>query len=304
MIKNVHLGIFINEYNGKDYLYRELNVFDDAIELDRFWDYFNNNNDDKVRIFYNEEISEYFLDNIPKIKEVEKKSKKRFNGRLSAYYFDEKNRLHFLPLPKPGKIMIRDYKSIPNMEKCIEFLENLFEETHKAIFDKYKKLEKNKKPKKEVYVAEMREKFRQVSYELNDEEVLDLKKYYDTPTEERKKDCFRSIRTNVRRYFLLKAQEKEREEAKRIEQEEKERKANEEFERLHIVNHMYEFATEFLNELVPKKEVVLDCLDSAKSELQDRLNEVKKTNDYDSLFLEHDLDELVRDTNIERRNKL
>lgn len=296
MIKNVHLGIFINEYNKTPHLYRDLKVFSDAVQLDQFMDYFNNNNKE-VKLLFDEDISEYFLDNIPQIKAVEEASEKKFYGRLCAFYFDNNNMLQFLELPKPGKIIVRDYKKIPHMEKCIRFLWDLFEKTDKDIKKKYDKVPGG--PPKGAYLGIMCEKFRQSSYEFSDEEVLDLKKYYDTPTEYNKKTCLRSIRTNVRRWFLLKAQEKYKEEAERLEQEEKERKANEEFERMHIVNHTYEL----VNEFTPKEEELLAYLDGANSELQYAIDKTNETKDYDNLYLGHDLDELIRDTNIGKGRK-
>ena len=301
MIKNVHLGIFINEYDKTPYLYRELKVFDDAIELDRFMEYFNNNKKNEVRLLYDEDISEYFLDNITQIELVEDVSKKKFNGRLSAYYFDNNNRLQFLPMPKPGKAMVRDYKMIPDMEQCIKFLQDLFDETDKKINKKY-----NNNPTQAIYLGTMCEKFRQVSYDFSGEELRDLRRYCERPTERNKKECFRSIRTNVRRVFLEKAQkeyekthQKEKEELLRLENARKEEQQRIEFNNTHLANDEYEVA----NEAAKPKEETLTPLDSASELLRYNMEQAKESDDKDKLYLAHDLDELIRDTNIQEEGR-
>ncbi len=203
MIKNVHLAIFINEFGKKPYLYRDLKVFSDARELDRFMDYFNNNNEE-VRKELGQEIFDYFTENIDQLKHVEEVSEKKFNGRLTAYYYDQNNQLQFLELPKKNKIIVRDYRDIPDLERCVKYLHNLFDETVKKLNEQYKDVIGG--PPKGIFVGDICEKFRQCSYEFSDEELYCLIKYYNAQTPERRKACLTCIRTNVRRYFLLKAQ--------------------------------------------------------------------------------------------------
>ena len=102
MIKNVHLGFFINEYN-KDPIYYELAAFKDADDLDRFMDYFYNNNE-KIRKLFDQDISEYSIDNIEQFRKVEEKKDNNFRGRISAYYFNELGKIEFLELPTPKSI--------------------------------------------------------------------------------------------------------------------------------------------------------------------------------------------------------
>ena len=83
MIKNVHLGFFINEYN-KEPIYTDLIEFKDINELDQFMDYFYNNNE-KIKKYFEQDISEYSIDNID-----------QFQGMGIGYYrielFDEKDK--------------------------------------------------------------------------------------------------------------------------------------------------------------------------------------------------------------------
>ncbi len=279
MIKNVHLGIFISEYDKKPYLYRDLKTFADATELDRFMDYFNNNNKD-VRIEFNEDISEYFLNNIQQINLVEDVTNKQFNGRLCAFYYDDNNNLQFLELPKPGKVTIRDFRIIPRMEDCVKYLWDLFDEVEKKLKKKYDKTPGG--PPKGAFLGIMCEKFRQVSYEFSDEELHDLRKYYDAPTEYNRKVCLRLIRTNVRRFFLAKAQ-KEYAEKQKLEQIQKDKIEYSEDE------HLYQSIIKSSNEKIPKDELSESSIPEFMQYCADKAIE---TGDDDYLYLNYDLDEL------------
>ena len=198
MIKNVHLGFFINEYN-KDPIWTDLIEFESVDELDRFMDYFYNNNEN-VRELFNEEISEYAIDNIGQFKKVEEISNKKFRGRLAAYYYDRTGRMNFLELPTKDKKPVRNYKRIDDLKACVNFLWKLFDETISKIDKRYGNSRYG--PTKGEFVHYICEKFNQVGYEFSDEELYYLVKYYNNRSPKNKEDCLILIRTNVKRYFI------------------------------------------------------------------------------------------------------
>ena len=272
MIKNVHLGFFINEYNS-DPIYYELAEFKDVIELDRFMDYFLNNNE-KIRKLFDQDISEYSIDNIKQFKEVEKISKKKFRGRIAAYYFNELGQLEFIDLPTSKRKPIRDYKILPDLESSFDYLSQVFDEAVKKINARYQN--KKETASKGEFVHYICEKLKQVGYEVSEDELYSLVVYYNKQTDENKKTCLDKIKVNLKKYF--KEKEKREERAKIDEDLRLERETIE-------------------------QEKKLDYSEETPKTLQYDVEETKKSDDYDHLFMKHDLDELDKYTNALRKGK-
>ncbi len=223
MIKNVHLGFFINEYYSKP-VYIELASFKDANELDYFMDYFYNDNE-KLRKLFDEDISEYAIDNIEQFREVEKVSKNNFRGRIAAYYFNELGQLEFLDLPNSKRKPVRDYKTLPDLETCFKYLSNVFNEAVAKINRKYQN--KNMSPPKGEFIHYICEKLRQASYEISENELYFLVKYYNKPNLKNRDDCLTLIKANLKGYYAKKEEQKKAEE-ERARMEEEQRRYEEE----------------------------------------------------------------------------
>ena len=216
MIKNVHLGFFINEYNSNP-IYYDLALFKDADELDHFMDYFYNDNEN-LRKLFDQDISEYSIDRIEQFKEVEKISNKKFRGRISAYYFNEKGQLEFLDLPTAKRKPIRDYKRLPNLDTAYKYISNVFNEAVNNINARYKY--KKTGPTKYEFIHYICEKLKQTSYEVSDNEKYYLAIYYNRRDDKHKADCLTLIKSNLKVYYKSVKEEKRlQEEQMRYEEE-------------------------------------------------------------------------------------
>ena len=290
MIKDVHLAFFINEYN-KEPIWTDLITFKDVNELDHFMDYFYNNNEN-IRKLFNEDIGEYSLDNIGQFKKMNEIINGNFKGRISAYYYNSNGQMEFIDLPTPKKKPIRDYHKIEDFETAYEYLSNVFDEAVKRINEKYKKYG----PTMGEFLHHICEKLHQASYEVSKNELNYLIKYYKQQNNKNRSDCLTLLRTNVRRYYLEKAQKKHEDELKKlgIETKEPEISAPTIDASIYMDNDLYELARELAK---PEKEK-LAPLDSASKKLEYDIERTLDTKDYDNLYLNHDLDELIRDTNV------
>ena len=269
MIKNVHLGFFINEYN-KEPIWTELASFNDALELDRFMDHFYDDNKN-IKELFDQDIGEYAIDNIGQFKEVSEIINKNFKGRLAAYYYNDRGQMEFLDLPTPKKKPIRDFRIIDDFTKAYQYLANVFNETIKKVNKKYG----DNGPTKGEFIHYISEKLHQASYDISENEVYYLAIYYMRQNEKNKNNCLTLLRTNVRRCYLEEARQ-----------------------RAEIYNEDRRLARE---ESIIKDD--LEAIDTASSKLEYDIEEANKTGDMDNLYLQHDLDELLRDTNIEEKGR-
>ena len=287
MIKNVHLGFFINEYN-KDPIYFDLATFKDVDELDQFMEYFYNNNE-KIRKLFDQDISEYAIDNIEQFRKVEKITNNNFRGRISAYYYNKLGKIEFLDLPKPNKKPIRDYRRISDCNKCIKYLHEVFEDAVKRINEKFKNTKYG--PPKGIFVHYIAEKLHQSGYDISQNEVYYLVKFYNNQSEKNKRDCLTLIRANIKSYYEkleIERREKEFEEDKKLAQE--------------IVLPKEEKLS--INDEPEKKDNKKEVEHSKPSEdLEYAVERTNATGDYDNLFLYHDLDELDRFTNALKKGR-
>jgi len=270
MINDIHLAIFINEYDKKP-IYMDLMEFKDVNELDYFMNYFDNDNN-KVRKQFDQEIFEYLLDNVKQLKKVEEKTKKKFYGRISAYYFDDVHNMHFLKLSTPNKIIVRDYHNIPDEKECISFLFKVFDKAEKTIFDRFKKINYNLTEKNFIYLMERA--LDAYGYKISDNEKKYLAKYYNYRTDKNRQDVFNLIKVNVKNFYNRKKMNNEVFESFIPNKEE-----------LNLVHDALE------------REEELVCLYGASDILQHDLEMFKKTGDYEYLFGNHDIEEINQYTN-------
>ena len=274
MIKNVHLGFFISEYN-KGPIYLDLATFKDANELDHFMDYFYNNNE-KIRKLFDQDISEYAIDNIDQFRKVEKVTNNNFRGRISAYYFNELGKIEFLDLPTSKKKPVRDYKTLPNLKECYSYLCKVFNDAEQRIKERYKKTQYG--PPKGEFIHYICEKLKQASYYMSQNEVYYLAKYFNHQTEKNKEACLTLLRNNLKQYYV----QKEKEE---------------------LLEKQYEEDKKLALETPIEKEEKLTSLDGAREELEIDVEKVNMSRDYDHLFLNHDLDEIDKYTNALRKGR-
>lgn len=270
MVKNVHLAIFINEY-GKEPIFHDLMEFKDAVELDQFmYNYYDNNKE--VRKKFIDDIAEYLLDNRDQVRKVEKKTGNKFYGRISAYYISRSGKMEYLELPTPKRVVVRDYKEFPDIDKAYAFLLNLFEKTVMKINEIHKKSDYGSKKGNFIYL--MCEEFHKYGYEFSEEELYHLAKYHTRPNEKNREDCLTIIMTNLKRYYGNKPL--------------KTRKVKKENQ---LTNDDY----------LKKEELEYSSL--SPDNLQYDMEKVKETDDYDYLYLNHDLDEIDKYTNALKRGK-
>lgn len=265
MIKNVHLGFFINEYN-KEPIWTELASFNDALELDRFMDHFYDDNI-KIKKLFDQNIADYSIDNIGQFKKVSEIIDGNFKGRIAAYYFNERGQMEFLDLPTTKKKPIRDFRIIKDFNKAYQYLAKVFEDAVERVNKKYGK----RGPTKGEFIHYICEKLHQSSYEVSENEVYYLAIYYMRQNEKNKNNCLTLLKTNIRRCYL----ERLTEEANRFAEDKRLARTE---------------------SIIPEEK--LAPLDSASSELQYDIQEANKEMDMDNIYLRHDLDELIRDTNV------
>lgn len=276
MIKNVRLGIFINEFNKKP-IFMDLREFKDVYELDHFMDYYYNDNKE-ARKEFDQDIFEYLLDNMEQLKKVEARTGSKFLGRLSAYYYDEKGNMQYIKLPTKKRKMIRNYRDISDSKKCMEFLTKVFDRAMENIFESHSKA--NYRTTKNDFIFLMCEAFKSVEYHFSDNEKYYLAIYFNNRTLENKKKCLDLMKINVENFY------------KRKEEIDKENEYKPTFE---------EKKEEYQSRLNAPEE--LASIPYASSELEYNLEMAKKEKDDDYLFKNHDLEEIDKYTNFYQRKR-
>ena len=185
--------------------------------------------------------------------------------------------MEFLELPTPKKHPIRDYRMIDDFKTCYKYLSNVFDEAVKRINEKYKKYG----PTKGEFVHYICEKLRQAGYEISENELYYLVKYYNNSNEKNRKACLTLIRTNLKIHYLEK-EEKERE--KEFEEDKK-----------------------LAQEIIIPKEEKLSINDEEyikpSEELKYAVERTNATGDYDNLYIYHDLDEIDKYTNALKKGR-
>ncbi len=277
MIENIHVAICINRYD-EALIARDLFVAKNFEELDAITTQYEDS--DELRKAYEEDISEFFIDNIPTIRKNETKNGK-FRGRISAFYYDEKGCRHFVELSYKNKRIVRNYQMMNSAKECYAFFEEVFDKAVKEIQRKKSMFEGLQTVKDCVY--SLCRVFERYGYHFSENEVYYLTCYFNEFNIERRKklrsDCLKLLKDNIDAFFATRKKETVKRVPKKVSSPEKM-----EFEE-------------------PSDEWVLTCSIDAPYELKYDVERVKKTKDYSILLDNYDADVISMYTNYYDRGK-
>lgn len=190
--KEIFLALFIDKYNVVNHYYI-LKKFPTTLDLDLFTSKFKDS--EELRKYFEIDISEYFMDNKKIINQNETKNKK-FQGRISAFYYNSKSQIEFIEISYHNKKIVRDYKELHDVNESFNFIKKVYD----ISFDKLNKM-KLTLNNKVYYLENILEKY---NYHISDEEKKYLKDYLKTKTNYSYQNLMIIIKTNIKRQFLQK----------------------------------------------------------------------------------------------------